>query len=251
MAHLACNVDNGTANPAPQHRPCRGLRHATNGAHVETQHQVQHFARHHGHGQRLVRARIIDQDINVLLGKPIHERIVGARGSEVSSLGELPDQLVERQIRHRPAQTGVLLLQHFHTSSQIHLQNAIFFAPTGLALFGDADPVAGICNRPALCQHDLDFTPFHSSFVAKSHPDFGPIRRGQIKRTTWGQACHFWLGRGMHVDDRGRQGGDDLAVLGSPNAIWPVNSGPRVFEELAWHSPPLPLHRGRCDWHYA
>ena len=73
------------------------------------------------------------------------------RGLEVSPCGFLQDQLVERQVRHRSAQPGILFLQLFHPSGKVHLQAAVFFTPAIITLFGNTDPSAGISIRSALC----------------------------------------------------------------------------------------------------
>ena len=61
-----------------------------------------------------------------------HDRcsVVVARGLEVSPCGFFKDQLIQRQVRDRPAQPLVLLLQIFHPPSLIGLQAAILLAPT-------------------------------------------------------------------------------------------------------------------------
>src|SRR3546814_2176047 len=60
-----------------------------------------------------------------------HDRCsaVAARGSEVSPSGLLQDQLVERQIRDRPPEPEILLLQVLHPPGLVGLQTAILLAP--------------------------------------------------------------------------------------------------------------------------
>src|SRR3546814_7071592 len=71
-----------------------------------------------------------------------HDRCsaVAARGSEVSPSGLLQDQLVERQIRDRPPEPEILLLQVLHPPGLVGLQTAILLAPAIIGLLGNRDP---------------------------------------------------------------------------------------------------------------
>ena len=67
--------------------------------------------------------------------------------SEVSPGSFLQDQLVQRQVGYRPAQTGIFLLEVFHAAGLIHLQAAILLVPAIVRYLGYP-------NRPN-CIRDL------------------------------------------------------------------------------------------------
>ena len=75
-----------------------------------------------------------------------------------SPCGFLKDQFIQCQVRVRPAQPLVLLLQIFHSLSLIGLEAAILLAPTIICLLADCDPPACLGSRGPLRQHDLNFT---------------------------------------------------------------------------------------------
>ena len=75
------------------------------------------------------------------------------------SLGRLlQDQLLQRQVRNRPAQPLVLLLHILHPPFLVGLQPTLFLAPAIIGLLADLNPAARLRSRRTLRQHDLNFT---------------------------------------------------------------------------------------------
>ncbi len=68
----------------------------------------------------------------------------------------LQDQLLQRQVRHRPAQAAVLLLEQLQTTHLVQLQPAMPGPPAVVRRLRHPDRSDGLSHRPALADQNLD-----------------------------------------------------------------------------------------------
>jgi hypothetical protein len=83
---------------------------------------------------------------------------VGALGLEVSLGGLFQTQFIKGEVGNDPLQAGVLPLQVFEPLDLIHLEAAVFVAPTIVGLLGDTERTADVSHGLSLTQGNLGFT---------------------------------------------------------------------------------------------
>src|SRR5437868_6219458 len=79
------------------------------------------------------------------------------KGLVFSPEGFLQDQLVERQLGHRPLEPAVLLLHFLEALGLVELQTAVLAPPAIIALLRDAEASTDRANRLTLSETDLRF----------------------------------------------------------------------------------------------
>ena len=82
------------------------------------------------------------------------------KGLEVSPCGLAQNELVQRQIRHRPTQPLVLFLKLLQPSELRPLHPAIELAPSIKGLLCNADLAHRLGNRRALCLQNFNLPKF-------------------------------------------------------------------------------------------
>ena len=92
-----------------------------------------------------------------------------ARGLEVCLRGLLQHQLLQCQVRHRPAQSRILPLKILQATSLIRLQAAVLTPPSIVALLRYPDLATDLANRATLREPHIRFTQVLAEFQVVSY----------------------------------------------------------------------------------
>jgi len=105
------------------------------------------------------------------------------------------DQLVQRQIRHRSTEPGVLGLQFLQPLHLVALQAAILIPPSIIGNFRHADRSDRVCHRPALCHQHINLPKLRNDLFSRMplpcHRSDPPSEKHTSGRTTSKGADHL------------------------------------------------------------